>query len=235
METLNEKCSTLSKLATRFDSELGLTDAQKKLGGDLFLGKFYAKSPRIFLGLNPGGSELNDFCTKLWDDNFWNTPELCKPYWPNCRKFLDAAPGLRDWMDEATVSFCVPWRTKGDVELRKLNKMTGEKVASFSGQLIRAMIDDHRAIWPNNNIVAIAVGKASLEWLAREDFLNFDWKAKTVHGNGGTGIYQWRKVTHGDLAIYQVPHFSWAHSLTLRKQCAEWLAADLGLTCRTNA
>ncbi|WP_324718128.1 hypothetical protein U7230_07665 [Carboxydochorda subterranea] len=190
-------------------------------GGNLFLGWRYAQTDRIYLGLNPGTADVGDdlpFETDLGARE--ETPlyeESRLPYWRNFRRFFDA-PRLREWMDDTTHAFLIPWRAYSTTALR--NTPWYEKALEYSGDLVRTMIHDHHA-----RIVVVA-GKHCLALLASKWFLDFDWQASSVYSHG-SGTYQWRKVLHGDMAIYQLPHFSRANSEGRLDLCRAWFVNEV--------
>jgi hypothetical protein len=199
-------------------------------GGDLFLGKHYCESGRIFLGLNPGGGEPNLFKTDLRKKgNFWDDPNREYPYWKNCRLFVNSASGLHEWITTATVAHCCPWRTRDGRELRKVNAQTDGRLYEYCGELLGRLIKDHRETFPDSKVVLVAAGRATLHLLSSQPFLDIRWREHLRFDNGTRGTYQWAKVEWDEIVLYQVPHFSRANSPQRLTECAEWLARDLGL------
>ncbi|HEV2382860.1 MAG TPA: hypothetical protein VG206_24100 [Terriglobia bacterium] len=197
-----------------------------QMSGNLLLGNCYGKSNRIFLGLNPGGSENDsELCVALEGKNFWDSDSLW-PYWKNCKTFVNGANGLHEWMTPATAAFCCPWRTRNKGDLDALNERTGGKLFEYCKCLMGMLVEHHRAHSSSPALTVVAAGRESLYLMAR--FMGFEWsKRQTYHV--GSHTYQWAKVEHNDLLIYQVPHFSRANSCKRLTDCAEWLASDLGL------
>ena len=201
-------------------------------GGNLFLGKYYGLANRLFLSLNPGGDYWEPFKTDSLDFNFWDRPNDGERNWKNCNYFVNGAGGLHEWISQATVAFCVPWRTRNGNGLNKLNSQTGGKLFEFAGNLVRKLLEDHQQAFTESkesNLTIIAAGRASLHLLASAPFLHFDWRAHQKCHNGAKGTYQWAKVEYRNIVLYQVPHFSRANSCQRLKECAEWLARDLRL------
>ena len=238
----NRKLKEIQELAARTDSDLNGEFGRilKASGGVLFLGKNYATTSRLLLGLNPGsmsdpesgsdGSQEEDsFCVKLFPQNPWETLRESYAYWRNCCFFVNAVRPLRVWFESATVAFCLPWRTPSYVELRKLDRQMNGKLSACSGMLFRKMLEHHRMDCDSNGPVLILAGKASLAWIASPSFLNFDWPQYTVGKAHGESSYQWRKLVFRDITMYQVPHFSRANSHKRLEECARWLASELGL------
>jgi hypothetical protein len=207
-------------LSPRFSQE------QRSLGGDLFLGRYYGESPRIFLGYNPGGQGEYEFKTSLCKINFWDDPAPAYHYWCSCKFFVNAAPGLHDWLDRATVGFCSPWRTRGEKEFRQLNRSLGGELYWRSAELVRMLIKHHEDKFQKAPISLIVAGKGSLDLLAREEFLGFDAR-RVMDECGAPDKFRCRMVQDGSKrAVYQVPHFSRVQGPSLA-QCARWLAGHL--------
>lgn len=198
-------------------------------GGDLFLGKHYAFSNRILLGINPGGNYEARFRTELLKENFWDMPNREEPYWRNCRHFVNGAPGLYEWISLATMSFCCPWRTPNSGRLHRLNSQTGGKLFQFSGSLVRKLVEDHQRACRALSVNIVAVSRACLYLLASPDFFNFNIRLYERYHNGAKGTFQWAKYEGDGFIVYQVPHFSRANSPARLAECAQWLANDLGL------
>lgn len=190
-------------------------------GGNLFLGWRYAQTDRIYFGLNPGtarGRREHPFVTDLLARE--ETPlhqEGDFAYWRNFRRFFTSPP-LRQWMEDTTHAFLVPWRTSSVAALRKAPWY--ERALEYAGELVRTMIGDHRA-----RIIVVA-GKQCLALLASKWVLDFDWQASVVDSHGH-GTYQWRKVLHGEMTIYQLPHFSRANSESRLAPCRAWFVREV--------
>ena len=120
-------------LSPRFDQE------QQLLGGDLFLGRSYKQTSRIFLSYNPGGRGTFKFKTGLCDINFWDHPDSGYRFWSNCRSYINAVPELHGWMDLTAVGFCSPWRTVGEVEFKRLNNTVDGELYKSSGKIVRML------------------------------------------------------------------------------------------------
>lgn len=209
-------------LSARFDQD------QQSLGGDLFLGRSYNETPRVFLGYNPGGQGKYVFKTSLCERNFWDHSDPPCDNWANCKFFVNAAPGLHDWLDRATVGFCSPWRTKGEKEFKRLNTSLDGELYRRSGEIVNMLIKDHREKFSKMPITVIVVGKCSLDLIARKEFLDFDAR-KVMDECGTSGMFRCRKVQPFPwISVYQVPHFSRASEDRLT-QGAQWVAAHLQL------
>jgi hypothetical protein len=224
------KVKRLQRLAQDYNTKLitEFPDVNFASGGNLFLGKHYCKSNRIFLSLNPGGKP-DDFKTNLEQWNFWDCPNSGYAFWANCRFFVKAAEGLHDWIGLVTAAFCSPWRTLDGKKLQRLNTETNGELFRHSGELVRRLIEDHKEVTTEFRPTLIVAGRESLYRLSSPAFLHFNWNNHQKFHNGATGTYQWAKIEWDRLVIYQVPHFSRANSHGRLKECAEWLARDLEL------
>jgi len=233
---MNVKLEQIQELARKCNAELSgqLGEDFDQRGGCLFLGNHYADRPRMFFGLNPGkladvsetgeGEASGDsFCVDLIEES-WDS--LKYSYWKNFCLFLDSAQGLREWMEDATATYCLPWRTKDGNELRKLDRQTGGKLSELGGKLFRQMIAHHRD--NSGSVVLIVAGVESLQWIKSKPFLGFDVTEHTVESSTRRGTYQWRKIALDNITIYQLPHFSRANSRPRLSECANWLAGHLG-------
>jgi len=229
-----EEIQTLAKL---YDGELRKRFGSDAVaaGGNLFLGKYYAASDKIFFGLNPGTypffkpGDRNPFIVNLPTDNGpWGNPSSPFTYWRNCTFFFSSSACLSSWIADATSTFLIPWRSRNLAELWRYRNLA-EQIYKYSGALVRKMIEHHRAK------TLIVVGVQSLHILALPDFLNFPLNDLTIayHFDGTScysgprRIYQWRKVAHQELVIYQVPHFSRASNRKALTDCALWLEEDI--------
>lgn len=201
-------------------------------GGNLFLGKYYAASDKIFFGLNPGtykAGNRNPFIVELRRDNGpWGHRSSQFPYWRNCTFFFDSSTRLSSWIADATSTFLIPWRSCNLAELRRQRNLA-EQIYKYSGSLICKIIEHHCAK------TLIVAGVESLRILALPDFLNFPLNDRTIayHFDGTSsysgprGIYQWRKVVRQELVVYQVPHFARASNRKALADCALWLEQNI--------
>ena len=122
-------------------------------GGNLLLGCYYAESPTIYFGLNPGSwGPAMDFVPNFDGKSGRNPPFECtddyagKSYGRNWRRLLSVHPDLRTWFnDKVTSANLCPWRTGNARKLRTLNKLTGERIYCYSSQLVWRMIEHHKA------------------------------------------------------------------------------------------
>lgn len=203
-------------------------------GGNLLLGEHYARSARIFLGLNPGGDGgPNPFIVDREPANFWDRPVEYR-YWRNCHRFVNGVRGLHGWMTPATAAFCCPWRTRNGNELYRLNNQTNGRVFEYAGRLVRRLIEDHRKLAGGSRLTVIVAGRASLCLLFSPYFLHCNLNDCQAYHNGCVGTYQWAKAECDGIVTYQVPHFSRANSAPRLRECAQWLATELALTARTD-
>lgn len=230
------KFREISEMANEFHDLLrGIGDFKK--GGCLFLGRFYAQSDRIYFGLNPGieGLDLANplpFVVQLETGEGLNPP-FCNhedgnrifAYWRNWRTFLAQHPDLEKWFnDRVTSAFLVPWRTRDAAELASLNRATSGKLLDYSGELVRKMIEHHRAR------LLVVAGRVSLSLL--NELLDKPWRPEELERHEGPGgIYQWRKLSvkaGENVTVLQVPHFSRANSPVRLRTLAHWLRQQLG-------
>ncbi len=222
----------IQRLAREFDEELKTEFGADtfKHEGCVFLGWFYAQSPRIFFGLNPGSAYHEGFKVELgklnapFDFPHEQDRETCA-YWRNCKRFLRAHSDLNVWFnDRVTSTFLVPWRTPDAPSLYQLNRRTAGKLFRYSRELVNQMIEHHHA-----EVLSFA-GKQSL-WSLNE-FLNCGWTSQEIRApsEGPGGVYQWRKrivERMKAITVFQIPHFSRAGSLERMASCAEWLRHEL--------
>ena len=228
MSSALEEIQTLAKsYDQKLREEFG--DEAFPTGGTLFLGKHYATSDKIFLGLNPGSHLAEDrkkFELELREENGpWGQPSSKFRYWQNCTFFFGSRHRLASWIEDATSTFLIPWASCSLSELRKRGKVA-ERIEEYSGVLVRKMIEHHQAK------TLIVVGVNTLRILASLSFLDFRLDDHTVDHFPGTdyvprGYYQWRKVVYQELNIYQVPHFSRANNRKAIIHCASWLEEDI--------
>lgn len=206
-------------------------------GGNLFLGKYYAASHKIFLSLNPGtyrAGDIKPFVVKLGEHNGpWGNPSSEFAFWRNCRFFFSYPSGLADWIEDATSTFVIPWRSRSLNELRSHPKLE-ERIRAYSRELLCKMVKHHQAK------TLIVSGLATVKILA--EFLCFPLDNQTIEyrfdgvGYRPNGIYQWMRINPskagikgliGETIIYQVPHFSRATSKKALRECASWLWANI--------
>ena len=205
-------------------------------GGNLFLGKHYRASPKIFLSLNPGtyrAGTIKPFEVELRQYNRpWEKPEKYA-FWRNCTRFVSSSPGLADWIEDATSTFVIPWRSRSLNDLRDRSELW-ERTQTYSRDLLRKMVEDHHAK------TLIVSGLATVRIVA--EFLDFPLNSQTIEyrfdGSGYLpyGIYQWMRVNPsksatkglaGETIIYQVPHFSRSTNKKALHECASWLWANI--------
>lgn len=238
---MNEKLEQIQEFARMCNSELTAHDPElSQLSGCLFVGKNYASSRRLFLGLNPGllpvefetssGVTIGEsFCVDLMEQS-WDSLASRHAYWKNFCLFIDSNPRLREWMEDATAAFCVPWRTKDSSELRRVDRLSKERLSDLAGKLFHQILDHHRSISVPGSVVLVVAGVESLRWIKSKPFLNFDLSSHTIERSTSKGTYQWCKIALDDITIYQVPHFSRANSQARLLDCANWLVGHLGVT-----
>lgn len=226
------KLIEIQALAKSYDRKLRQEFGDNVLGtgGTLFLGKHYAKSDKIFFGLNPGtlkAEHRKQFEWWLQDVNCpWGHPHSEFRYWRNCSYFFAKSPPLGDWIEDATSTFLIPWASPSLSKLWK-NRKLAQRIYEYSGAVVRKMIEHHQAKW------LIVAGVTTLRTLSSPYFLNFplDDQAEVFHFHGTSyrpaRNYQWHKLLYQHLVIYQVPHFSRANNKKALDTCAKWLAKDI--------
>jgi hypothetical protein len=225
--------------------ESGLEEFQQ--GGCLVLGNSYAKSPYLYLGINPGWpAEWNGELTgtipmdvgPCSEDSFnspfindQNNPASRKaPFWRNCHDFFARHHRLRQWINNGVTSaFACPWRTRDAAGLWSLNQRTDGKLFEYSAEILNLMFDHHRTE------VLIIAGKHTITTLrailsaSPVRFNLQDWSTIEFEGPGKT--YTWSQpsltVKGSDVMLLQIPHFSRACSQQKLDRCAQWLAQKL--------
>jgi len=236
MSTKLEEIQTLARfyhqqLCREFGSEAVAA------GGNLFLGKYYAASRKIFLSLNPGtyrAGDIKPFVVKPREHNGpWGNPSSEFAFWRNCTFFFSCPSGLADWIEDATSTFVIPWRSRSLNELRNRSELW-KRIRVYSRELLRKMVEHHHAK------TLIVSGVETVKIVA--DFLGFPLNSQTIEyrfdgaGYRPYGIYQWMRVDPsnsgieglvGETIIYQVPHFSRATSKKALRECASWLWANI--------
>ncbi len=206
-------------------------------GGNLFLSKYYAASDKIFLSLNPGtyrAGDIKPFVVKLREDNGpWGNPSSRFAFWRNCTFFFGCSSGLANWIQEATSTFAIPWRSRSLNDLRNRSELW-KRIRVYSRELLRKMLEHHQSK------TLIVSGVETVKIVA--DFLGFPLDSQTIEYrfDGADyrpyGIYQWMRVNPsnsgieglvGETTIYQVPHFSRATSKNALHECASWLWVNI--------
>lgn len=231
-----DKLNQIQQMALEFNRLLIANGEERfKRGGNLFLGRYYAESDRLYFGIKPGltGRERDDFLVCLEDNDQYNRPfnnpekfNRDNPYGKNFSAFLNANPRLKEWFNHrVTSTFLCPWRAKDMPELRKLNRDTGGKVYEYSGQLVRKMLEHHKAT------ILVVAGKDGAH-LLNEHVRQWDYRDINKHCEGPGGIYQWRKLPFEFLGrkivALQIPHFAYANDQRKLQQFAQWLLQQVG-------
>lgn len=237
---MGTKLEEIQALATFYHQQLCREFGTEAVaaGGNLFLGKYYAASHKIFLSLNPGTYKVGDikpFIVKLGEHNGpWGDSSSKFAFWQNCRFFFGCPSGLANWIEDATSTFAIPWRSRSLSDLRSHPKLE-EQIRAYSRELLCKMVEHHQAK------TLIVSGLATVKIVA--DFLGFPLNSQTIecHFDGAGyrpyGIYQWMRVNPsnsgirgliGETIIYQVPHFSRAVNKQALRQCASWLWENIG-------
>lgn len=229
---MSSKLEEIQALAKSCDQTLRqeFGDNVLGMGGTLFLGTNYAKSSKIFFGLNPGtwkAEHRKQFEWWLHDKSGpWGQSHSKFRYWQNCSFFFAKSPPLNYWIEDATSTFLIPWASPSLSKLWK-NRKLAQRIYEYSGALVRKMIEHHQAEF------LIVAGVITLRTLASHDFLNFPLNNQTVVFHfDGTGYqparnYQWHKVLYQQMVIYQVPHFSRANNRGALTNCALWLEEEI--------
>lgn len=190
------KLNRIAELACEFDNALQPLLGNAYDGGCLILGRHYAQSSAIFLGLNPGrwpGERCDTFdvgpCSEPpFNSPFSNGPEANRRigYFRNCEQFLAKYPRLFAWFaDGVTSSFVSPWRSANVDELYGLNQQTKQDLFRYSGKLLKQMLEDHDAK------VLVIVGKRGPDLL--RDVLSApstdQCSAEILGNHRDTGLY----------------------------------------------
>jgi hypothetical protein len=198
------------------------------LGGCLLLGKHYAASNVLYLGINPGLSPFTHLDVELQQYNFLlEGPNDAKhSYFNNARKFFAASATLRAFFERATFGFCCPYRTENWTALPEHER---DILIALSKSILRKMIADCRPA------LIVAAGRAGFDTVC--EMLKPEWYLTKVLSCGGTGgTYQWSanrgSFNDQEIVIVQLPHFSRANSPSQLAECATWLTgvvASIGL------
>jgi hypothetical protein len=222
------KLDEIQQLAEKLNDELFLEFGKERVtkltnGGNLLLGKCYAESDKIFMTYNPGKSKENicKFNTSFAEYNrYWDDYDD-KPYafWRHSKLFFNSQPSLRSWINNATSTFLIPWRTNNIHEFKEDSQLE-QKIYDYSGCIVRRMLEHHHAK------ILIVSGVSTLKCLASRQFLDFDLELSVQLAgsfNKGTN-YQCKKVkpnrNYESLTIFQVPHFSRSNSRSKLPQCS---------------
>lgn len=200
-------------------------------GGFLIQGNNYARSRKMFLGLNPRSPEEGEFRANLIEENGpWEThpdtsesvhPEL--RYWNNCACFFGSDDFLKRWIIDATSTFIVPWVTNSEKDLFCHPLWREGTLKDYSHRIFLKMVQHCE---PE---IIIAVGKSSRELIA--EFLglrsSFEYEVSPEEGwsKFGNAACQWGKQG-GKPTVYQIPHLSRMGKATLQ-YCAAWLSGEI--------
>jgi len=205
-------------------------------GGNLFAGKYYAESSKLFISLNPGPVEGNDkFDIDFSENNwYWDNPEREKyGFWRNSNDFFQSVPAFNTWMimGQVTSTFLIPWRTDISNNLPKYPELE-KLVWQYSGRIVRLFFDLAR---PQLIIVS---GIQTLDWLCGKDYLHCDYSPmvpkpynpvpeETRKGKAGQNhqcsIGFFYHNDRGRIYTLQVPHFTRANNGNYRKLGASWV------------
>jgi hypothetical protein len=196
---------------------------QDSKGGTLFLGQHYALRPRglLMLGINPGSNADRKFSTGLYEENglLPDAAATKLPYWRNARRLFGTTPELLGAMQEATYSFCCPFRS-----------------ANWNGQapnLRAAMIRHSQPIMtqmladvgPRVVIIAGVAGEALFREIVGPEL---EVEAPHSRSDVSSGTYQWRarsaRLGTSRFTIAQIPHLSRANSRKELERCGLWLS-----------
>lgn len=191
-------------------------------GGTLLLGKHYANEKRgiLMLGLNPGANKgSQNFYVGTYPSNLLlpgGSNERFS-YWRNARSLFGATP-LRDAMENATFSFCCPFRTS---TWSNLPRQKRDALIRHSRPILTQVLQDCA---PRLVIVAGVAGLDALRTIAAPKL--------TIGGvisDGGdpSATYQWRVYSatfdDSEVVVAQIPHLSRANSHARLESCGKWL------------
>lgn len=231
-----EKLAEIQGLAILYNKKLcndpnGALIREKK--GFLLQGNCYARSNKIYFGINPKVPEPEFLVDPIPENGPWEVdartgkslhPEL--PYWRHCAELFGSDTSLYNWISNATSTFIVPWGTLD------LNELCGtpltKQILKFSRKIVLKIIEHH-----DSPRIIIAVGKYVREQV--QDFLDlsteFSYEMSPENGerNYGRNIYQWGKTVCDGIAIYQIPHLSGASSHRALHDCASWLVKEIDI------
>jgi hypothetical protein len=238
--TPEDKLKEIQKMAEDFNESLQ-PDFKRigfNSGGNLFLGRFYAESDRIYFGLNPGPTHRPEdpFLTRLEDNDGFNSPfrnssnfNTDNPFGREFQRFLTAHPDLDQWFNKkVTSAFLCPWRTKDRNALYKLNDSkvndsTKDKLFRFSSQLVWKMIEHHDA----KVVVVVALNGVHLfNELFKREKQKCAWDYKYVNAVGKSPGYTKYCVPGTGITLLQIPRFSPFKSKVL-DSLADWLRIEL--------
>lgn len=225
----------LQLMAQGFNSRLvkEFGETMFKEGGDLFLGRYYGESDKIYFGINPGstGRDEDPFKVCLESRNGFNPPFRHEGsdigYWKRWKTFLSKHHDLDEWFNgRVTSTFLSPWRTENFRKLKKLNGDSKGELYKLSSQLLWKMLEDHNAkilivagldgVHLFNELIKLGGGKPA-------------WNYKDVNavGKGKGKRYAKHEILEKGITVLQVPHFSrWLPSQTL-ESLAVWLRVQL--------
>jgi hypothetical protein len=227
-----KKLTEIQQMALGFNQRLTgeFGETYFRVGGNLFLGRFYARSDRIYFGLNPGSVGENcEFVARLEDDNGFNQP-FRNPekfnrefrFGGNWQRFLEENEELNEWFNnKVTSTFLVPWRTANvRPELYRLNSNTKGRVFEYSANLVKKMLEHHNAK------VLIICGKAGLHLL--NEFLKPGWDYREIEAAWKRQKWQKRCIqTENSIVVLQIPHFSRGIRRVDRAPFSTWLRREL--------
>ncbi len=227
-----QNLAEIQEMAQRFHRSLvdEFGEANFIQGGDLFLGRYYGESDRIYFGINPGATNRDEdpFKTGLETREGFNPPFRHEGSdignWNKWKGFLSKHRGLDEWFNnKVTSTFLCPWRTKNGEVFEKLNRATKDKLYQYSSQLVCKMIDHH-----NPKVLVLAGLKAV--HLFNELMLRAGkraWDFKEVNATGKSKKYAKHWFGEKGIAVLQIPHFSWPISNKALDSLAEWLRTEL--------
>ena len=191
---------------------------QKRYGGDLFLGKNYAKSNLLFLGINPGLDEDLPFKTELLESNVLLDGGSKIRYWNNAATALANTQKLKEKFNLATYSFCCPFRTPtwSDLDSKKR-----EILIDYSRPILKKMLEEC-----NPDFIVVA-GRASVNILFRSysEIFTENKEYETVKLDR---FHQWSahkvKISGKSVTVLQAPHFSYASNKEKLHNFSTWLS-----------
>jgi hypothetical protein len=210
---------------------------QLSQGGALFLGKHYALRPRgvLMLGVSPGPAPDAGFDTGLSSVNVLlpGGANTNVRYWRNARRLFGTTPALLQAMEEATYSFCCPFRTDDWVGLR------WDKRAALIQHSLPVMIQMLFDVDPRVVIVAGVAGETLFRRVVGPG-LRMD--SPFSRSDRCTGTYVWRARSASfatvRFTLAQIPNLWRARSPKELERCGLWLTdmigrAESGATAQT--
>jgi len=195
----------------------------ERYGGTLFLGKHYAKNNILMLGINPGiDAELPldvdlraENCLMMQPD-----PPTKIRYWNNASIAFNATSELSQKMNDATFSFCSPFRTPRWSQSSKQEK---DIIMECSKPVFSQLIKDCK---PE---VIIVAGQTSINILYGyysniiTSIIEIEGTATRFDRSHNWAEYS-AEIAHNPIKIIRSPHFSIANNHEKLWQFGVWLS-----------